>query len=139
MYPYHNRIKQRIANGELVGYEFVTDYPRKLAIADVVVVNVAVVLHALIGQIRPLSSPRLDGSFGVLELADDIPRACADLKELTARGHSDLQHRLLDGPLAGRCGHRPLRVRDDVDPVSVVLRFRVILVGIDRHDDRMAS
>jgi len=27
-YPYHNRIKQRIANGELVGYEYVTDYPR---------------------------------------------------------------------------------------------------------------
>lgn len=27
MYPYHNRIKQRIANGELVGYEFVDDYP----------------------------------------------------------------------------------------------------------------
>lgn len=28
MYPYHNRIKQRIANGELVGYEFVEDYPK---------------------------------------------------------------------------------------------------------------
>lgn len=27
MYPYHNRIKQRIRAGELVGYEFVTDYP----------------------------------------------------------------------------------------------------------------
>lgn len=27
MYPYHNRIKQRIKNGELVGYEFVEDYP----------------------------------------------------------------------------------------------------------------
>jgi len=27
MYPYHNRIKQRIAAGELVSYEFVTDYP----------------------------------------------------------------------------------------------------------------
>lgn len=27
MYPYHNHIKQRIANGELVGYEFVEDYP----------------------------------------------------------------------------------------------------------------
>ncbi len=26
MYPYHGRIKQRIANGELVGHEFVTDY-----------------------------------------------------------------------------------------------------------------
>lgn len=27
MYPYHNRIKQRIAAGELVRYEFVDDYP----------------------------------------------------------------------------------------------------------------
>lgn len=26
MYPYHNRIKQRIQNGELVGYKFVDDY-----------------------------------------------------------------------------------------------------------------
>lgn len=28
MYPYHNRIKQRIANGEMVGFLFVDDYPR---------------------------------------------------------------------------------------------------------------
>lgn len=28
MYPYHNRIKQRIANGEMVGFWFVDDYPR---------------------------------------------------------------------------------------------------------------
>lgn len=27
MYPYHNRIKRRIRKGELVGYEFVEDYP----------------------------------------------------------------------------------------------------------------
>lgn len=26
MYPYHNRIKQRIKNGELVGYTFVESY-----------------------------------------------------------------------------------------------------------------
>lgn len=26
-YPYHNRIKQRIKAGELIGYEFVDDYP----------------------------------------------------------------------------------------------------------------
>ncbi len=26
MYPYHNRIKQRIRKGELVGYKFVKDY-----------------------------------------------------------------------------------------------------------------
>ena len=26
MYPYHNRIKQRIRNGELVGYEFADNY-----------------------------------------------------------------------------------------------------------------
>ena len=27
MYPYHNRIKRRIKNGEPIGYEFVEDYP----------------------------------------------------------------------------------------------------------------
>ena len=26
MYPYHNKIKQRIRNGELTGYEFVEKY-----------------------------------------------------------------------------------------------------------------
>ena len=28
MYPYHNRIKQRIKHGELIGFEFVDNYPR---------------------------------------------------------------------------------------------------------------
>jgi len=28
MYPYHNRIKQRIRDGELIGYRYVNDYPR---------------------------------------------------------------------------------------------------------------
>ena len=28
MYRYHNRVKQRINNGELVDYRFVDDYPR---------------------------------------------------------------------------------------------------------------
>ena len=28
MYPYHNKIKQRIKNGELINFEFVEDYPR---------------------------------------------------------------------------------------------------------------
>jgi len=28
MYPYHNRIKQRIRNGELIGYRYMNDYPR---------------------------------------------------------------------------------------------------------------
>lgn len=26
MYPYHNKIKQRIRAGELIGYEYVDDY-----------------------------------------------------------------------------------------------------------------
>lgn len=26
MYPYHNRIKQRMANGDLIGYELVEKY-----------------------------------------------------------------------------------------------------------------
>lgn len=28
MYPYHNRIKQRISNGELADFCFTDDYPR---------------------------------------------------------------------------------------------------------------
>ena len=28
MYPYHNKIKQRIRAGELVRYEYVANYPR---------------------------------------------------------------------------------------------------------------
>lgn len=28
MYPYHNKIKQRIRNGELLGYHFESDYPK---------------------------------------------------------------------------------------------------------------
>ena len=28
MYPYHNKIKQRIKNGELCGYYFTKDYPK---------------------------------------------------------------------------------------------------------------
>lgn len=28
MYPYHNKIKQRIKNGELVDYYFTNNYPR---------------------------------------------------------------------------------------------------------------
>lgn len=27
MYPYHNKIKQRIRNGELLGYYFTDNYP----------------------------------------------------------------------------------------------------------------
>lgn len=28
MYPYHNKIKQRIKNGELIGWEFCENYSR---------------------------------------------------------------------------------------------------------------
>lgn len=28
MYPYHNEIKKRIKNGELVGFRYVDDYPK---------------------------------------------------------------------------------------------------------------
>lgn len=28
MFPYHNQIKQRIKNKELIGYEFVTNYKK---------------------------------------------------------------------------------------------------------------
>lgn len=29
MYPYHNTIKKRIRNGELIGYQFVDNYKNK--------------------------------------------------------------------------------------------------------------
>lgn len=28
MYSYHNTIKKRIKNGELIGFEYVSDYPK---------------------------------------------------------------------------------------------------------------
>ena len=28
MYPYHNKIKQRIRNGELIGWHFTSNYPK---------------------------------------------------------------------------------------------------------------
>ena len=28
MYPYHNKIKQRIKNGELIGFEFAQEWPK---------------------------------------------------------------------------------------------------------------
>ena len=48
MYPYHNKIKQRIRNGELVDYYFTADYP-KIGDALVLVFNT----EPFIQPIRP--------------------------------------------------------------------------------------
>lgn len=48
MYPYHNKIKQRIRAGELTGYEYVTDYPR---IGNALVLHFST--HPLVRPIRP--------------------------------------------------------------------------------------
>lgn len=48
MYPYHNRIKQRIRNGELIGYYFTDNY-QKIGEALVLVFNT----EPFIRPIRP--------------------------------------------------------------------------------------
>lgn len=48
MYPYHNRIKQRISNGELVDHYFTDNYPR-IGKALVLVFNT----DAIFRPIRP--------------------------------------------------------------------------------------
>lgn len=52
MYPYHNRIRQRIKNGELVDYYFTDSYPR-IGNALVLVFNTAPFLR----PIRPHKWP----------------------------------------------------------------------------------
>lgn len=48
MYPYHNKIKQRIRSGELLSYEYVTDYPR---IGEALVLRFST--HPALRPIRP--------------------------------------------------------------------------------------
>ena len=48
MYPYHNRIKQRIRAGELIGFEFREDYP---GIGECLVLKFST--HPAIRPIRP--------------------------------------------------------------------------------------
>lgn len=57
-YSYHNRIKKRIAAGELVGYQFVDDYPR---------IGQALVLQFKTNPIlRPIRPPYWLAYFGIL-------------------------------------------------------------------------
>lgn len=48
MYPYHNKIKQRIRAGELAGYEYVADYPR---IGEALVLHFST--HPPVRPVRP--------------------------------------------------------------------------------------
>lgn len=52
MYPYHNRIKQRIANGELVEFYFSESYPR--------IVKALVLVFNTQPFLRPIRPHRLD-------------------------------------------------------------------------------
>lgn len=52
MYPYHNRIRQRINNGELIGHYFTDNYPR-IGECLVLVFNTAPFLR----PIRPHKCP----------------------------------------------------------------------------------
>lgn len=57
-YSYHNRIKKRIASGELIGYAFVDDYPR---------IGQALVLKFKTNPIiRPIRPHRWIEYFGIL-------------------------------------------------------------------------
>lgn len=59
MYPYHNRIKQRIKAGELIGYSFVNDYPR---------IGACMVLEFCTHpQFRPIRLSRLAGYISVMD------------------------------------------------------------------------
>lgn len=52
MYPYHNKIKQRINNGELVSYEFVEEYNK---------ISPCLLLHfSTEPKIRPIRIHRFD-------------------------------------------------------------------------------
>ena len=65
MYPYHNRIKQRIANGELIGFSFVDDYPR---IGKALVLQFSTMPH--LRPIRPHRWPDYQDVIGGAENAD---------------------------------------------------------------------
>lgn len=59
MYPYHNRIKQRIGNGELIGWEKVKDYPN---------IGECIVLHfSTLPYMRPIRPQRYGEYMNILQ------------------------------------------------------------------------
>jgi hypothetical protein len=60
MYPYHNKIKQRIANGELIGFEFAESYKR--------ISPVLLLRFSTEPKIRPIREHRFDEYIKLLKL-----------------------------------------------------------------------
>ena len=62
MYPYHNKIKQRIKNGELVNYEFVEKYKN---------ISPCLLLHfATEPYIKPIREHRFEEYKIILNITD---------------------------------------------------------------------
>lgn len=63
-YGYHQRIRQRIAAGELIGFAFVTDYPK---IGNALVLQFSTMPH--LRPIRPYRWPEYKDIWGGEEVA----------------------------------------------------------------------
>lgn len=70
MYPYHNKIRQRIRAGELVDHYFTTDYPH-IGEALVLVFNTAPFLR----PIRPHRWPEYQGILADWRKDHGLPRS----------------------------------------------------------------
>ena len=60
MYPYHNKIKQRIRNNELIGYEYVDQYKD--------IKPYLLLFFETIPEIRPIREYRFEEYESILEL-----------------------------------------------------------------------
>ena len=64
MYPYHNKIKQRIKNGELVGYKFVKSYKD--------ITPCLLLYFSTEPQIRPIREHRFDEYRSYIEKVQEL-------------------------------------------------------------------
>lgn len=71
MYPYHNKIKQRISNGELIGYEFVEKYKS---------ISPCLLLYfSTEPRIRPIREHRFAEYKQILDISQEISTEKSDL------------------------------------------------------------
>jgi len=73
MYPYHNKIKQRIRNGELLGFEFVEKYKN--------ITPCLVLFFKTEPYIKPIRGHRFAEYRTFLELGDANPKPPARTKQ----------------------------------------------------------
>jgi hypothetical protein len=64
MYPYHNKIKQRIEKGELIGYEFVEKYKQ--------IAPCLLLYFSTDPSVRPIREHRFESYKEILEQFDKI-------------------------------------------------------------------